>query len=196
MSLTKEDGSIVTGESNIPKSGLGIEELLLDPQNPIAHPKAVTAIREADIVVMGPGSLFTSILPNLMVPGIAEAIHRSKATTVYVCNVATQQGETDNFTVADHVDALQKHTDEKITDFVIADAGARNPETSIAGQTVVDDGREVAHATILHADIADPAHPVRHSSEGLAGAVMSLYHGNRRLRTQRAEDVPVGSAVK
>ena len=125
------------------------------------------------------------ILPNLLVPGITKALEQSKATKVYVCNVATQEGETDDFSVADHVDALQRHTHEKITDFVIANSHVADSDADYGETLVVDDGRHVPHATVLHAEIADPDHPVRHSSEGLARAVMSLYHGNRRLRTHQ-----------
>jgi uncharacterized cofD-like protein len=196
LSARLSDGRVVTGESNIPLSGAGIEELILEPKRPTAHPKAVEAILDADIVVMGPGSLFTSILPNLMVPGITRALSESRATKVYVCNVATQEGETDDYSVADHLEALQRHTHDKITDFVIANERNGDIGSDVGEKFVIDDGREVAHATILHEEIADPAHPVRHSSEGLARAIMSLYHGNRRLRSQqqpqRAEGQPVG----
>jgi uncharacterized cofD-like protein len=196
LSARLSDGRIVTGESNIPLSGAGIEELILDPKRPTAHPKAVEAILDADIVVMGPGSLFTSILPNLMVPGITNAINKSQAPKVYICNVATQEGETDDFSVADHLDALQRHTHEKITDFVIANEQAGEMVgTDFGEKLVVDDGRAVAHATILHAEIADPAHPVRHSSEGLARAIMSLYHGNRRPRSQQQTREAEGQLV-
>jgi uncharacterized cofD-like protein len=193
LSARLTDGRVVTGESNIPLSGAGIEELFLEPRSPAAHPQAVQAILDADIVVMGPGSLFTSILPNLLVPGITKALEESQATKVYVCNVATQEGETDNFSVADHVDALQRHTHEKITDFVIANSNATDPGIDYGETLVVDDGRDVPYATVLHAEIADPEHPVRHSSEGLARAVMSLYHGNRRLRTQQQRQGSKGS---
>ncbi len=185
LSARLTDGRVVTGESNIPLSGAGIEELMLEPSNPTAHPKAIDAILEADMVVMGPGSLFTSILPNLMVPGITRVLNQSQAMKVYVCNVATQEGETDDFSVADHVEALQRHTYERIVDFVLANERAGGIGTDHSGEFVNDDGRTVAHATILHAEIADLAFPVRHSSEDLARAIMSLYHGDRRPWNQQ-----------
>lgn len=188
LSARLTDGRMVLGESNIPRSGAGIEELMLEPRSPTAHPKAVEAIREADIVVMGPGSLFTSILPNLMVPGISSVLKQSQATKIYVCNVVTQEGETDGFSVADHVEALQRHTYESVADFVIANSHATDSAVLDGAQLVLDDGRSVAHATILHAEIADPTHHARHSSEGLARAIMSMYHGNRGLRTQKRDD--------
>ncbi len=195
LSARLSDGRVVAGESNIPLSGADIEELILEPKRPTAHPKAVEAILDADMVVMGPGSLFTSILPNLMVPGITNALRESRATKVYVCNVATQEGETDDFSVADHLEALQRHTHEKITDFVMANEQAGDMGSDQGEKLVVDDGRSVAHAAILHAEIADPAHPVRHSSEGLARAIMSLYHGDHRLRSQQQPQDAEGQLV-
>ena len=105
-----EDGRTITGESNITSAGGKIKRLLLQAGENQATPQALEAIMEAELIVLGPGSLYTSIIPNLLVPGIAEAIRKSKAKKLYVCNVMTQRGETSNYSVADHVEAILLHS--------------------------------------------------------------------------------------
>ena len=99
----------VRGESNIPESGRSISRVYLEPQEAEAYTEAVQAILEADMVILGPGSLYTSVLPNLLVDGISQAICSSNSLKVYVCNVATQPGETDNYSVEDHAEAIMRH---------------------------------------------------------------------------------------
>ncbi|WP_078555719.1 gluconeogenesis factor YvcK family protein [Bacillus alkalicellulosilyticus] len=113
------DGSIVTGESKIPLEGKRIKRVFLTPQNISPLGASIEAIREADCIVIGPGSLYTSILPNLLVPGIAEEVKRSKASKVYICNVMTQQGETDEYFASDHVQALIDHCGPGLVDYII-----------------------------------------------------------------------------
>ena len=104
-----ENGTIIRGESNIPEADSRIKSLRAEPTNPEPTPEALEAIEEADFLILGPGSLYTSIIPNLMVKGIPEAIARSKARKVYVCNLMYQKGETVGYTVADHVKAILTH---------------------------------------------------------------------------------------
>ncbi len=114
-----EDGTVVEGESNISMSGQRIKQVFFDP--PYAAPLAevVTAIAEADAIVLGPGSLFTSIIPNVLVDRIAKEIAASPAVKIYVCNVMTQPGETDGMTASDHVEALIENAGAKICDYAI-----------------------------------------------------------------------------
>ena len=109
-----ENGASVIGESKIfyckKKEDCRIRQVRLLPEHPKALPEALTAIREADMIVLGPGSLYTSIIPNLLVDGIPEAIQASDALKVYVCNVMTQEGETEGYTVSDHIAALFAHS--------------------------------------------------------------------------------------
>ncbi|MCI9331403.1 MAG: YvcK family protein [Oscillibacter sp.] len=109
-----ENGASVVGESKIfhckKKEDCRITKVRLLPEHPKALPEALTAIREADMVVLGPGSLYTSIIPNLLVDGIVEAIQHSSALKIYVCNVMTQEGETEGYTASDHVAALFQHS--------------------------------------------------------------------------------------
>lgn len=117
------DGTIITGESQIPHGDGTIQRVFIEPADVAPLDEAVEAIREADAIVIGPGSLFTSILPNLLVPGIAEAITNSSAVKIYVCNVMTQPGETDAFTVNDHIEAIVRHVGHKLFDYVIVNNG-------------------------------------------------------------------------
>jgi uncharacterized cofD-like protein len=117
------DGTIVVGESQIPKSGGKIRRVYIEPENVEVLPEAVQAIREADAIVIGPGSLYTSIIPNLLVPGIVEAINASHAAKIFVCNVMTQPGETDDFTVNDHIEAIVSHVGSAFFEYIIVNNG-------------------------------------------------------------------------
>lgn len=109
-----ENGASVVGESKISyckkKEDCRITKVRLLPEHPKALPEALAAIQEADMIVLGPGSLYTSIIPNLLVDGIVEAIQKSSALKIYVCNVMTQEGETEGYTASDHIAALFKHS--------------------------------------------------------------------------------------
>lgn len=114
-----EDGSIISGESNIPLSNKRIKRIFLSPQPVKPLPDAIQAISEADLIVISPGSLFTSIMPNLIIPGIDDAIKQSKGKVIYVCNVMTQHGETTGFTASDHVQAIINHIGEGCVDAIV-----------------------------------------------------------------------------
>lgn len=104
-----EDGRIIHGESNIPEAHGKIKRLFTDPQNCRALSDVITAIKEADLIILGPGSLYTSVIPNLLIQEISEEIANANAKKIYVCNIMTQPGETDNYSVSDHVNALISH---------------------------------------------------------------------------------------
>ena len=115
-----EDGTIVKGESNIPEAHKRIKRLFTEPANCKALPEVLAAIANADLIILGPGSLYTSVIPNLLVSGIVDAIMQSTAKKIYVCNIMTQPGETDNYSVASHVNALLNHANgRKIIDAVL-----------------------------------------------------------------------------
>ncbi|MFA8437340.1 uridine diphosphate-N-acetylglucosamine-binding protein YvcK [Pueribacillus sp. YX66] len=119
LNATMSDGTIVTGESKIPLSEKKIKRVFLTPNHIKPLPETLKAIAESDLIVLGPGSLYTSILPNLLVPGIADAIKKAKAKKVYICNVMTQQGETDSYCASDHVQALTAHVGNTLVDTII-----------------------------------------------------------------------------
>ena len=104
-----DDGTIVKGESNIPEAHKRIKKLFTEPSVCRALPEALDAIANADLIILGPGSLYTSVIPNLLVAGIVDAIEQSPAKKIYVCNIMTQPGETDDYSVASHVNALLSH---------------------------------------------------------------------------------------
>ncbi len=111
-----EDGSYVKGESQIPESGKKIVELSCEPSVCRPSNEVLDAIHNADLIILGPGSLYTSIIPNLLVEGISDAIQNSKAKKVYICNIMTQPGETDNYSVSDHINAIFKHMQKSSMD--------------------------------------------------------------------------------
>lgn len=118
-----EDGRIVKGESKIPKAGARIKRVFIEPENIHPLPETLQALEEADAIILGPGSLYTSIIPNVLVPGITEAIVRSKALKIFICNVMTQPGETDGYTAGDHVEALLSHVGADIFDVILVNNG-------------------------------------------------------------------------
>ncbi len=167
----------VAGESVIPKRGGIIVRAFLEPEDAPAYPEAVQAILNADLIVLGPGSLFTSILPNLLVRGIAEAVRHSRALKVYVCNVATQRGETDGFSVADHVRAIEQHAGEGLFDVVLVNDDFP-PLAEGANFSYVrlehEDSSAALGVRVKTAPLVDRQRPWRHDAERLARAVMAL----------------------
>lgn len=118
-----EDGTIVTGESQIPKADKKIKRVFIQPENVPPLEEAVEAIREADAIVIGPGSLYTSILPNMIVPEITKALIQSSAIKMFICNVMTQPGETDHYSAHDHLQAIYDHVGIQLFDYVIVNNG-------------------------------------------------------------------------
>lgn len=118
-----EDGSVISGESKIPGAGGRIKKVFLEPTHVEPLPEAVEAIECADAILLGPGSLYTSILPTLLVPKLAEAVVASQAVKIFICNVMTQPGETDNYSVGDHLQAVYDHIGQQLFDYVIVNNG-------------------------------------------------------------------------
>lgn len=118
-----EDGTEITGETSIVQAGQRIRRLHLDPKSTTAYPEAIAAIQEADLICIGPGSVYTSVIPNLLVGGIADAIQASQAVKAYICNVMTQPGESDSFTAAEHLTAIQANVPGRIVDHVLVNTG-------------------------------------------------------------------------
>jgi uncharacterized cofD-like protein len=179
------DGSEECGESRIPEIGKPIARLRIKPAHPAAQPEAVRAILEADLVVLGPGSLYTSVLPNLLVEGVAKALLQSDALKVYVCNVATQPGETDGYSVEAHVAALVRHMPGQTNpiDVVIATRhppGANPPQPGVA--LVASTSPTSGDPLIVVDDVVRDDQPLRHDPDKLAVVLMRLLksEGQRR----------------
>ena len=173
------DGTHVHGESNIAVRGGSIDEVHIEPSDIQANPEAIDAIAQADLILVGPGSLYTSIMPNLLVPGVMQALEASSAQTIYLCNVATEDGETGGFTMADHVRALQRHTFPTIADSVIANGNLSEPGAQFNSRAVPPSGGELPDVRVITADLIDPEHPLRHDAERLARVVIDVYHGKQ-----------------
>ena len=127
-----KNGNVITGESAIPEEALKqkspIDRIFIEPKNARALKEAVTAIMEADAIILGPGSLYTSVIPNLLVKDISSALHKSDAIKIYVSNIMTQPGESDGYTVSDHIKAIFKHGGNNIVDYVICNVAGIDEE--------------------------------------------------------------------
>ena len=170
----------VIGESAIPESGGRIVRVYLEPADVRPYPAAIQAILQADLVILGPGSLFTSILPNLLVPGVAQALNHTRAQTVYICNLATQPGETDAFSLADHVDVLTRHIGEEWLDIVIANDNFHLPADTAGNTRLVEPAWPPirrGHMRLITADLLDEKRPWQHDSEKLAAVLKKLDAG-------------------
>jgi uncharacterized cofD-like protein len=180
------DGTEVCGESLIPNVGKPIQRVRLKPAHPAAQPEAVRAILEADLIVLGPGSLYTSVVPNLLVEGIAKALIQSDALKVYVCNVATQPGETDGYDVQAHIQALVRHLPGQANplDVVIAplhpsETVSHDPDVTLVDGVPSDPD---ARPSIVVEDVVRDDLPLRHDPDKLAQALLRVYEVRRRVR--------------
>ena len=188
-----ENGASVVGESKIfyckKKEDCRITKVRLIPEHPRALPEAVEAIREADMIVLGPGSLYTSIIPNLLVDGIVEAILQSDALKVYVANVMTQEGETEGYTASDHIAAILQHSAPGLFDLCLTNSSPVPPDVAAryaqegAEPLRYDAGRCAALGVeLVSRPIATVENGyVRHQSENLARELIQL-HAERSVR--------------
>ena len=179
LSARTHENEMVHGEHNITERGSAIRELFINPAGAEAHPDAVRAILDADLVVIGPGSLYTSVLPNLLVGGIQKALMATEARRIFVCNVATQQGETDGFTVADHLEALERHAGDGVIHAVVANnniAPALPEAWHSSAVPVSRDGMAAFPGVrLVLADVVAEENRYRHDPEKLAAMVMRMY---------------------
>jgi uncharacterized cofD-like protein len=187
LHATLYDGTEVHGESSIQHTRW-IERVWLSPDDIEPSEDALRAIAEADIIVIGPGSLFTSILPGLLLPEVRDAILASPALRVYVCNVATQKGETEGFDLSDHVETLERHTAPGIVDVVLANNRPGAPASAGHGVEPVrlrwPPGLRPEPRLVLD-DVVDPGNPHHHDPERLAAAIVKVVEsaGYARRRT-------------
>lgn len=186
------DGRYIEGESNITQARGKILKIGCTPTHPPALPRALQAIREADYIVLGPGSLYTSIIPNLLVSGIAEAIAQRKVPRVYVCNVMSQPGETEGYTVADHVEAIDKACGRRIFDAVLVQKSPPSPASldhyaqqnaypiKLDRDKLLRLGCRVILANMMDEDKKTGL--VRHDSQRLARILLRWYSRTQPLR--------------
>lgn len=172
-------GHRLIGESRVGAAKDPLRSLALLPAGADAHPYATQAIEEADLIVLGPGSLFTSIVPNLLVTGIAAAVTRSSALKMYVCNVVGEPGQTMGYSVLDHLNIIRHYLGPSTVSIVLANENSRSGPGQEPSNLV-----EVSHpwqdqAICIQADIADAENPARHDPDKLATAVAEAYHSHR-----------------
>lgn len=165
----------VRGESEIPKAAGQVKRLWLEPNNPPAYPPAIQAILAADLLIIGPGSLFTSILPNLLVPDIVESVKASKALKFYVCNLATQPGETDGYSSGDHVHTIEKHVGGKLFDLILCNDYCEGILPDGVEWVQLDSNLE-RNYPLYQTDLSNSDNPWRHDSKKLAQVIMDIYY--------------------
>jgi uncharacterized cofD-like protein len=192
LSAEMTDGTILHGESSVGEHGprgKRIKGMFLTPRYPEAHAPALGAILNADLIVLGPGSLFTSVVPNLLVAGIPEAIRWSEATVVYCCNVATQPGETDDFDAADHVRVITELLGPGRLDAVLVNANPASIEAA-AGEDLIRPvlpgslASENLGVQVIARDVASETNPLRHDPQKLAAVLMELASSRPARRPQ------------
>lgn len=183
-------GSIVVGESEIPeyaeKQSTYIEKLYVEPENPKPMDGAIDEILSADIIVIGPGSLYTSIIPNFLVDGITKAVNKSKAKKIYICNVMTQNGETRGFTVKKHIETLLKHSGNMKIDYVIVNDKRIEDDTIVKRYADMDQyqilitGEDLAYGVehnmkMITGDILDTNKYVKHDTDKVSKIIKEIY---------------------
>ncbi|MDD5617527.1 MAG: YvcK family protein [Candidatus Omnitrophica bacterium] len=188
-----KDGSETVGEAKIPESGRPIDRVYLNPQPSAATPEAVKAIREADIIILGPGSLYTSIIPNLLIKEITDALVDSKALKFYICNIMTQLGETDNFNAPDHLRVLIAHSHPRIIDYCVVNAGKipeeildkyRKEDCSFV-DAEVDTIRGLGYKVIADNFVSISNGLVRHNDLKLAQEIIKIFNSKRHAKSRQ-----------
>ncbi|MBC8063941.1 MAG: YvcK family protein [Chlorobia bacterium] len=176
-----EGGLEICGETAIVEAGQKIRKVFLDPASVPPHPSALEAISDADIILIGPGSVFTSVIPNLLVPGIAEALKNSPAPKVYICNVMTQPGESDSFTASEHITAVLNSVEMKIFDYVMINTATPSEASVVsyreAGQHWVEPDVDRIRAMglrVISGNFMSETDVVRHDAMRVAERVLKL----------------------
>jgi len=186
------DGSQTEGEAKIPHAGRPIDRVYLNPQESAATPEAVKAINDSDIIIFGPGSLYTSIIPNLLIKEITDAIVNSKAIKFYICNIMTQRGETDNFNAFDHLRVLIAHSHPRIIDYCVVNTGEISQEILKKYETgdcsfvepSVDKIRDLGYRIISDNFVSISNDLVRHNDLKLAQEIIKVFNLKRHARSR------------
>jgi uncharacterized cofD-like protein len=190
LAAEHNDGSETVGESNIPQSASPIKRVHLRPANCKPTDEAIEAIRKADAVILGPGSLFTSIVPNLLVGRLYQEVLESRAIKIYVCNVMTQKGETDYYKASDHIKTIINHTAPGIVDYCIVNT-AKIPDEMLEkykgeeSDPVVPDSENVKklRCKVIEAHLVSASDYVRHDASKLAKIIMDLVSSLKKARS-------------
>lgn len=176
------DGDVeISGETAIVEAGRRIRELKLAPANVEAYKPALDAIADADLICIGPGSVYTSVVPNLLIPGFAEALKNSSAIKIYICNVMTQKGESDSFTASEHVGAILQQVKDRVFDYVLVNTGVPSQESlekyRAVGQVFVDPDIDRIRAMglrVISGNFMSEADVVRHDPVKVVSRLMTM----------------------
>jgi uncharacterized cofD-like protein len=198
LAATLQSGRRLNGQASISQADEPIAQVTIEPADVRANPEAIERILEADLVVVGPGSLYSSVLPNLLISDIRDAIAAANGIRAYVCNVATQPGETGFYSAAQHLEALNEHVGDGLFDYVLLNDNhdARRPEGWLGQPVQVDVRRlETFDVTIVEEDLVDVTNAHHHDSAKLAAALMRIQQQDRaeRPRQRRAVSRPTAS---
>jgi uncharacterized cofD-like protein len=168
------NGGMVAGESKIPMQNAPINHVFLKPDGAQINPEAAQAILNAELIIVGPGSLYTSIMPNLLVEGMVEAIKASPALKVYICNLAAQSGETDDYGVDDYLRVIQEHVGANLFDFVLVNSNLAHTPTGGQSQVVFRTADSNSHPEVrfIAADVVNAKLPSHHDPDKLARTIM------------------------
>jgi uncharacterized cofD-like protein len=168
------NGGMVAGESKIPMQNAPINHVFLKPDGAQINPEAAQAILNAELIIVGPGSLYTSIMPNLLVEGMVEAIKASPALKVYICNLAAQSGETDGYGVDDYLRVIQEHVGANLFDFVLVNSNLAHTPTGGQSQVVFRTVDSNSHPEVrfIAADVVNAKLPSHHDPDKLARTIM------------------------
>jgi len=194
-----EDGREIRGESHITAAESRISRLSCEPANPQPVPEVIEAIEKAELIILGPGSLYTSVLPNLLIPEVAQALQKAKAPKVYVCNVMTQPGETDNFSVADHLQVLMDHCPgKKLVDAVVVNNWiperlVERYEAHGSVPVMIDRERiqEMGIALIERVLVDEGEVAIRHNPRRLSRSIIQWFKKEYRRKTKAKQLTPI-----
>ena len=186
LGAVMRDGANILGETAIREYGESIDRLYLVPESCAPVPATLEALMEADAIVVGPGSLFSSVIPNLLVDRVVQTISQSPALTFYVCNIMTENGETDNYSAADHIEVIMKHIGEQIFDYVVVNNGfideerlSRYLEEKAAPvEAKVSELQELG-IEVIKADLVSDTEVAWHDSDKLARVIFDTLYGGR-----------------
>ncbi|MFC1631711.1 uridine diphosphate-N-acetylglucosamine-binding protein YvcK [Candidatus Omnitrophota bacterium] len=183
-----KNGSTVFGESEIPKQNKPIKRIYLDHKDCAATPEAITAIKEAQCIMLGPGSLYTSVIPNLLIEDITKTILSAQALKIYICNIMTQSGETDKYRASDHIEAIVAHAKSKVFDYCLLNTAEIPAEFLLKYQQegahpVITDFEKIEEMgfTVIKENLITIKDYLRHDSQKLAELILDLIKGKARV---------------
>lgn len=192
VSLVAEykDGSIIQGEHRIPEKMVPITRVSLTPQDAAATQEAVRAINEAEVILLGPGSLYTSVIPNLLIKGITDAISKANVLKIYVCNVMTQSGETDGYKASDHIEALIRHSSKNILNHCVVNINTEAPQELLERYKkeqsfpVDADSQKIKQMgySVVEGELISATDFLRHDSGKLAKIIINLILSKRQKK--------------